>query len=336
MNKRKEMKLGVLILALAALLPTQAVQAEVAETASFQHFINVMVKQHGFQEAALRQQFAQVQIQQAILDAIVKPAEAKPWFQYREIFMTEERIAGGVKFWQDNEAALKAMQQEYGVPAEIVIAIIGVESKYGAHTGKYRVIDALATLGFAREARSDFFQKELENFLLLARSEQLDALQPMGSYAGAMGLPQFMPSSYLSYAVDFDHDGKRDIWKNSADAIASVANYFVRNQWHSGQPIAFPVSRNGQAYQQALHSGVKPDTSVQALQALQIQTPPQLAASTSVKLLSFQQADGDDLWLGLHNFYVITRYNHSPLYALAVYQLSQAIAERKKSAPAPL
>jgi membrane-bound lytic murein transglycosylase B len=295
-----------------------------------------MVKQHGFQEAALRQQFAQVQIQQPILDAMAMPAEAKPWFQYREIFMTEERIAGGVKFWQDNDAVLRAMQQEYGVPAEIVIAIIGVESKYGAHTGKYRVIDALATLGFARPARSDFFQKELENFLLLSRSEQLDVLQPMGSYAGAMGLPQFMPSSYLSYAVDFDHDGKRDIWKNSADAIASVANYFVRNQWHSGQPIVFPVTASGQAYQQALHHGVKPDTSVQALQALNIHTPPQLPASTPVKLLSFQQADSEDLWLGLHNFYVITRYNHSPLYALAVYQLSQAIAERKKSAAATL
>ncbi|MGD0961182.1 MAG: lytic murein transglycosylase B [Methylomonas sp.] len=325
-------RLGLL---LPALLPYGAGHAEVPETEGFRHFLGVMVNRHGFQEAALRQQFKSVEIQQAILDAMAKPAEAKPWFQYREIFMTEARINGGVQFWRENAAALDAITEKYGVPPEILIAIIGVESKYGQHTGKYRVIDALATLGFARQTRSDFFQKELENFLVLSRAELMDPLQPMGSYAGAMGLPQFMPSSFLGYAVDFDQDGKRDIWKNNADALASVANYFVRNQWFSGQPVAFPVTANGTAYRQHIHPGVKPDTSVQTLRAAQVETPQDLAPGAQVKLLNFQMAEGEELWLGLHNFYVITRYNHSPLYAMAVFQLSQAIAERKKSGSAP-
>ncbi|WP_026602176.1 lytic murein transglycosylase B [Methylomonas sp. 11b] len=305
--------------------------AEIAETDSFKQFIHNLVKQQHFNEAELRSLFKAVQIQQPILDAMSKPAEGKPWFQYREIFMTEARIAGGVQFWKDNEAALKAVESQYGVPAEIIIAIIGVETKYGAHTGKYRVIDALATLGFAYPPRSEFFLKELEQFLVLAREEHMDPLQPMGSYAGAMGLPQFMPSSFRGYAKDFDLDGKRNIWTNSADAIASVANYFVRNQWRPGGAVAYPVTARGGAYRQALGKGVKPDTNVGELRRLGVDVPTQLASSETVKLLAYQQQVGEDLWVGLHNFYVITRYNHSPLYAMAVYQLSQAIAARKAS-----
>lgn len=321
--------LSLLTLIAAGLLRIESALAEIAETDSFKQFIGNMVKQQHFNEAELRNLFKAVQIQQPILDAMSKPAEGKPWFQYREIFMTEARIAGGVQFWKDNEAALKAVESQYGVPAEIIIAIIGVETKYGAFTGKYRVIDALSTLGFAYPPRSEFFLKELEQFLLLAREEHIDPLQPMGSYAGAMGLPQFMPSSFRGYAKDFDLDGKRNIWTNSADAIASVANYFVRNQWRAGAPIAYPVSARGDAYRQALGKGVKPDVSVGELRGMAVDMPAQLAASETVKLLAYQQQEGEDLWLGLHNFYVITRYNHSPLYAMAVYQLSQAIAARK-------
>ncbi len=319
------------LLFLALLLVVQSVAAEVANTDSFKRFVKHMVKQHHFNEANLRKQFKSVEIQQSILEAISKPAEAKPWFQYREIFMTESRIAGGVQFWRDNEAALHAVERQYGVPAEIIIAIIGVETRYGANPGKYRVIDALATLGFAYPPRSEFFLKELENFLLLAREERVDPLLPMGSYAGAMGLPQFMPSSFRNFAADFDGDKKRDIWKNGADAIASVANYFVHNDWQAGAPVAFPVTAKGAAYRTALSKGVKPDTTVSQLRALQVDVPALLAGTESVKLLSYQQTAGEELWIGLHNFYVITRYNHSPLYAMAVYQLSQAIADRKKA-----
>ncbi|QWF71457.1 lytic murein transglycosylase B [Methylomonas paludis] len=325
------MKFKLTLALLLTVLPYQFGWAAVAATDSFESFIHTMVQRHHFQESALRQQFASVEIQQNILDAISKPAEAKPWYQYREIFLTEARIAAGVQFWQDNAATLQAVEREYGVPAPILLAIIGVESKFGAHTGKYRVIDALSTLGFAYPKRSDFFLKELSSFLLLSRDEHLDALQPMGSYAGAMGLPQFMPSSFLSYAVDFDHDGKRDIWHNNADAIASVAHYFVANQWRRGEAVVVPVSAKGHAYQHYLTSGVKPDTSVQQLRTAQVHLPAALPAKLQVKLLSFPLQDGAELWAGLHNFYVITRYNHSPLYAMAVYQLSQAIAERKKS-----
>ena len=318
---------------LALLLSTQLAQAEIANTDSFNGFIHKMVSQHHFNETQLRQLFKSVEIQQPILDAMSKPAEAKPWFQYRDIFITETRIAGGVQFWQDNQAALAAVEQQYGVPAEIIIAIIGVETKYGANTGKYRVMDALSTLGFAYPKRSEFFLKELEQYLLLTRDEHVDPLSLNGSYAGAMGFPQFMPSSFRTYAADFDHDQHRDIWKNSADAIASVANYFVRNQWQAGGEIAFPVTAKGEAYQKALGKGVKPDSTVGQLRALHINAPKQLANHQAAKLLSYQTLDGNELWLGLHNFYVITRYNHSPLYAMAVYQLSQAIADRKHANP---
>ena len=317
------------LLATAALLAAafrfNPARAEIANTDSFNGFVKHMVKQHRFNEAELRKLFKEVAIQQPILDAMSKPAEGKPWHQYREIFMTESRIAGGAQFWRDNEAALKAVEQQYGVPAEIIIAIIGVETKYGAFTGKYRVIDALATLGFAYPSRSEFFLKELEQFLLLSREEHINPLQPMGSYAGAMGLSQFMPSSFRSYARDFDLDRKRDIWHNPADAIASVANYFVANHWQRGGAIASQVSAKGEAYQQALSKGVKPDTTVGQLRKLAIGIPSQLADAENAKLLSYPLLNGEELWLGLHNFYVITRYNHSPLYAMAVYQLSQAI-----------
>lgn len=313
----------------ASLLSATPATAEVPNSDTLNRFIAQMVKQHHFNETELRNLFKSVEIQQKILDAMAKPAEGKPWHQYREIFMTDARIDGGVKFWNDNEEALKAVEQQYGVPAEIIIAIIGVETKYGAFTGKYRVIDALSTLGFAYPKRSEFFLKELENFLLLSREEQIDPLQPLGSYAGAMGLSQFMPSSYRAYAADFDQDKKRDIWKNTSDAIASVANYFVANHWHRGEPIAFQVNAKGEGYKKALSKGVKPDTTVGQLRKLGVDIPTKLTDKENAKLLSYPLLDGEELWLGLHNFYVITRYNHSPLYAMAAYQLSQAIRDKK-------
>ncbi|MDD2739769.1 MAG: lytic murein transglycosylase B [Methylomonas lenta] len=303
--------------------------AEIPNSAALNQFINQMVKKHHFNAAELNNLFKSVTIQQPILDAMGKRAEGKPWYEYRAIFMTDSRIDGGVQFWRENEAALKAVEQQYGVPAEIIVAIIGVETKYGAYTGKYRVIDALSTLGFAYPSRSEFFLKELENFLILSREEHMDPLQPLGSYAGAMGLSQFMPSSYRAYAKDFDQDHKRDIWHNNSDAIASVANYFVANHWQPGGAIALQVSANGTAYRQALSKGVKPDTTIGKLRKLGLNIPAKLGNAENAKLLSYDMADHEELWLGFHNFYVITRYNHSPLYAMAVFQLSQAIREKK-------
>ncbi|WP_349431789.1 lytic murein transglycosylase B [Methylomarinum sp. Ch1-1] len=294
-------------------------------------FVNNMATKHQFDAAELKQLFQSVEIKQNIVETISSPAEAMPWYRYRKIFMTDSRVNEGLRFWQENEAVLARVEQQYGVPAEIITAVIGVETRYGAHTGTYRVIDALATLAFAYPKRSPFFTSELEHFLLLCREEQLNPLEPLGSYAGAMGMPQFMPSSYRAYAADFDRDEKRDIWHNEADVIASVANYFARHHWQKGAAIAFPVTAEGEAYQHGLSKGLQPDVSVAKLKQWQVTVPEQLEPDETVKLLEFEQEQDHQLWAGLHNFYVITRYNHSPLYAMAVYQLSLAIADKKKT-----
>ena len=297
-----------------------------------------MVTTHQFDESELNELFQAVEIKEDILKKISSPAEGLPWYKYRKIFMTEARINGGVKFWQENEPALTAVEQQTGVPAEIIIAIIGVETFYGQKTGNYRVIDALSTLAFAYPPRSKFFLSELENFLLLCRDEHINPLEPIGSYAGAMGMPQFMPSSFRAYAVDFDNDGHRDIWHNKSDVIASVANYFVKHQWQTGQAIAIPVSATGENYKTALTRGLKPDLRLAELESLNLKISRPLPLNTKVKLLAFEQEPfgqkpGEELWAGLDNFYVITRYNHSPLYAMAVYQLSQSILNKKGTFP---
>ncbi|MEQ1528971.1 MAG: lytic murein transglycosylase, partial [Methylococcales bacterium] len=217
--------------------------------------------------------------------------------------------------------------------AEVIIAIIGVESMYGQKTGNFRIIDALATLGFAYPPRSRFFLSELEHFLLLCREEHLDPRQPTGSYAGAMGMPQFMPSSFRTFAADFDNDGHRDIWHNNADVIFSIANYFAKHQWLRGQPIAVPATAKNENYQQLSSKDLKPDLTIADLETLQITTSTPIPANSKVKLLAFEEENGHHLIASLNNFYVITRYNHSPLYALAVQQLSQDISNQKISSP---
>ncbi len=308
---------------------TLTVNAAIKDQAAVTAFVNQMHSKHQFDKNELTRLFTSVEIKKNILKTIAAPAEAMPWHKYRKIFMTDSRIDGGVKFWQKNEQALNSVAEQYGVPPEIIVAIIGVETLYGKHVGRHRVIDALSTLGFSYPKRSRFFLRELESFLLLCRTEKLDPLEPTGSYAGAMGLPQFMPSSYIAYAVDFEGNTHRDIWNNPNDAIASVANYFSEHRWQTGKAIAFPVQQQGEKYKKALTSGLKPDTTIAKLKKLNITAPETLAETTKVKLLSFKQPASADLWVGLQNFYVITRYNHSPLYAMAVFQLSQAILDRK-------
>ncbi len=304
------------------------VQAEINDQVAVDKFISKMVEQHQFDRAELVILFQAVEIKPKIIEAMTRPAEGMPWYKYRKIFMRDSRIQGGVQFWQANKESLTIMQQRYGIPEEIIVAIIGVETLYGERTGGHRVIDALATLGFDYPKRSAFFLSELEQFLLLCREEHMNPLEPVGSYAGAMGMPQFMPSSYRNFAADFEGDAKRDIWHNPADAIASVANYFARHHWKTGNDIAFPVTATGDQYQQALTRGLKPDIKAAQLKALHVHLPEQINDDELLKLLSFEQENGQDLWVGLENFYVITRYNHSPLYALAVFQLSQAVKQQ--------
>lgn len=304
--------------------------AAVEETELFNQFVTNMVEKHQFDETELKTLFSSVEIKPNIIKTMGKPAEGMPWFKYRKIFMNDARINGGLKFWQQHETVLSEVETRSGVPAEIIVAIIGVETQYGGNTGHHRVIDALSTLGFAYPKRSKFFLSELENFLILCREEKMNPLEPKGSYAGAMGIPQFMPSSYRAYAADFENDKKRDIWNNPADAIASVANYFVKHQWKKDKNITFQVKAKGDQYQKVLTKGLKPDMNWAELQALSIDSQPLLKADDKVKLLEYQQEEKKDLWVGLHNFYVITRYNHSPLYAMAVYQLGDSMLKKRQ------
>ena len=263
---------------------------------------------------------------QSILDAISRPAEkTKPWFEYRKIFLTEKRAKEGAEFAAQHAETLADVSAQTGVPASVITAIIGVETFYGRIAGSYRVVDALATLAFDYPRRSPFFTSELENFLVLAYESGRDPLALKGSYAGAMGYGQFMPSSYRAYAKDYDGDGVADIWTSPDDAIASVANYFVRHGWQPGAPVVVPANDGG-APSDIYDGGLKPTVSVGEL-AQQGFAPRE---ATDVDLLAtplrLEGVDGPEYWLCLENFYVITRYNHSAMYALSVWQLSQEIA----------
>ena len=292
-------------------------------------FIDEMQQKHGFDSDYLTTVFSAVEVKESILKAIARPAEkSKPWYDYRKIFITQKRIKGGVNFWKENEQALQRAEQEYGVPAEIIVAILGVETRYGGNVGSYRVVDALSTLAFRYPPRSKFFSSELEQFLLLTREEQMSILDPIGSYAGAMGLGQFMPSSYRAYAVDFDEDGKRDIWTNPTDAIGSIANYLNKHGWVADESIAHKTRISGQEPTALIEKGSKPSISRTELTTAGVSLDNLSASHDQLALIALTQKNGEEYWLTTQNFYSITRYNHSRMYAMAVTQLSEAIRER--------
>ena len=301
-------------------------------------FIDEMVRKHGFDRQQLESLFKEVDFRKDIIETISRPAEGKPWHQYRPIFLQRARIEGGAEFWERNADALQRAEAEYGVPPQIIVAIIGVETRYGSHKGKHRIIDALATLAFEYPPRAKFFRSELEHYLLLTREENLDPLDMKGSYAGAFGQPQFISSSYRRYAIDFDGDGKRDLWENSTDAVGSVANYLKENGWESGGGVAVQAAVNGAAFEPFLKDGLKPVRTWKDIRAQGVTAQGNLTDSTPVALIAFEQEQGPEYWLGLQNFYAITRYNRSPLYAMAVYQLSEEIRklhEQRTSRAAP-
>ena len=290
-------------------------------------FIEEMSQQHGFDAKSLAATLNQAEVKQAILDAIARPAEKRlTWTKYRNIFIKPARISGGVEFLKANQKALDDAYDKYGVPPEVITAIIGVETLYGKHTGGYRVLDALTTLGFYYPPRSKFFRSELSHFLQLSREEEVDPTEPTGSYAGAMGKPQFIPSSYRHYAIDFDNDGKRDIWNNNVDVIGSVANYFSRHGWRKDQPVTMPARQvNVDMHDEFINAGMKPSIMLGKLKDAGIQYDGDYNTAQKVSLVELTLDEGEEYWVGLHNFYVITRYNHSNMYAMAVYQLSQEI-----------
>jgi len=301
--------------------------------ADMERFVQEMSRKHGFKLKYLRQLMARAHYRQSIINAITRPAEAKPWAAYRPIFVTPSRTKQGVAFWDENEALLEKAEKKYGVPPELIVAIIGVETRYGRHIGKYPVVDALSTLGFGYPKRAKFFKRELAEFLLLIREEQIAPESALGSYAGAMGLPQFIPSSYRAYAVDFDGDNQRDLWNSKADVIGSVAAYFKQHGWKRGGPVTTRASGVNNRHKAFVEAGMKPSLTVSKMRRSGITSEQPVAGNAIASLIRLEGKNGHEHWLGLHNFYVITRYNHSNLYAMAVYQLSREIlAERNRKA----
>lgn len=291
-------------------------------------FVRHMADEHGFDAGEIRSLLAGAEVREDILEAMRRPAEARPWHEYYPIFLNPARVQGGVRFWRENAEVLERASEEFGVPPEIIVAIIGVETSYGSYTGRYRVLDALATLGFAYPPRSEFFLRELEQFLLLARELDMPATRVRGSYAGAMGMPQFISSSYRNYAVDFNEDGRTDLWNTHADIIGSVARYFSRHGWEDGETVAIRAGGeldNPEAFNLRQR---EPDYTLGELREAGLTSGGEYPDDRKATIIRLETAEDEyEYWKGFNNFYVITRYNHSKLYGMAAWQLSRMIRE---------
>ena len=296
--------------------------------AEIEPFVARMEANHGVPAHRTRALLTEARVLDLVLEAIQRPAERKPWYEYRKIFITEKRIARGAAYWREHAQALTRATEQFGVPPEIIVAIIGVESFYGVHRGRIRVLDALATLGFRYPRRSKFFLSELEAFVLLSSEERLDPQRVKGSYAGAMGIAQFISSSYRRYSVDFDGDGTRDLMRSPDDAIGSIANYLSMHGWRPGAAIAVRAEVDGDAFRTVVEQGMKPHATLASIRAKGVSFATYAADEEQGALLEFETMNGHEYWVGLTNFYAITRYNHSRLYALAVLQLAQRIREQ--------
>jgi len=313
----------------AILLISGCSQAATSRDAQIDTFVNNMVAKHGFEESYVRGIVNEAEKKQSILDAMSRPAEkVKPWYDYRDIFLTDKRIRQGVEFWGEHREQLERISAETGVPVQMIVGIIGVETSYGRITGNYRVVDALSTLAFDYPKRSKFFTKELGEYMLLAREEDLPVLEVKGSYAGAMGPPQFMPSSYRAYAVDGDGDGRRDLLNNWADIQMSVANYFLAHRWHPNAEVVLPATLNPGAKAPGTKNELKTKTTLDDIRKQGISVETTLPGDSPANLVVLEGDNGIEYWVGLHNFYVITRYNRSVMYALAAWQLGEAIAAK--------
>ncbi|SIS45288.1 lytic murein transglycosylase B [Neptunomonas antarctica] len=290
-----------------------------------------------FSTTYLRSVLEDAKKQDSILAAMNRPAEKRlDWGGYRQIFLQSKRIHRGVDFWQEHAETLARAAQVYGVPAEVIVAIIGIETHYGRNTGSYRALDALATLGFDYPRRADFFQEQLKDLLVLARNEKLNVADLKSSYAGAMGYGQFIPSSFLAYAVDFDGDGDKDLWNSPVDAIGSVANYFLVHGWQHNGEVVVSVTLEGTLPEEQINTGEEPVRPLSEWQALGVNVNLHNRGNVAAVLLRMKDQDKASYWLGLNNYYVITRYNRSRLYAMAVHELSQAIAAEKNAANSPI
>ena len=297
-------------------------------------FIERMAKETDYSEQELIDLFVQVEKQEHLFAKLDRPAEKElDWYQYRGIFIKDRRISQGVEFWRKHRGLLNEVSEKTGVPPEIIVAIIGVETFYGAYKGKDPVFDSLVTLAFDYPRRARFFLGELEHFLLLAREQGFEARALRGSYAGAMGMPQFISSSYRNYAIDFDQDGQTNLFDSIPDIAGSVANYFVKHGWRRDGRVARPLSASENSSAEDLEPGVKPAYKWGDLKRSGLSSDFNINEETQVALVRLQQRNHPEYWAGFQNFYVITRYNHSEMYAMAVYQLAKLIShEFKKTA----
>ncbi len=317
--------------------PADASRKRYSDRYDVRKFVRQVAAEHQLNRAELLGLFRKAKRQKSVLKAIAKPAERKlTWEEYRPIFVTDTRTMAGVEFWSQHADTLEKAEQAYGIPAEIIVAVIGIETRYGKTKGKYPVFDSLVTLGFDGKRRQEFFRSELESFLLLARDERFNPLEVKGSYAGAMGIPQFISSSYRAYAVDFDGDGNRNLFTNPVDAIGSVANYFKRHGWRTGEDIVFPAKIvNESAKNLAIgrgRKGLKPELKVKELLAAGIGVDAEISEENTAVLIELEKTGDSEYWLGLKNFYVISRYNNSSMYTMAVFQLSNQIKRNYEAA----
>jgi len=290
-------------------------------------FIDEMVERHGFARGELEAVFAQARFQPAIVRAMTPSVPGqRSWINYRRNAVNPLRIDAGVEFWQTHAATLARAERDFGVPADIVVGIIGVETMYGRNTGNWRIIDALSTLAFDYPRRAEFFRGELEQFLLAARESGFDTLGVRGSYAGAMGIPQFMPGSYRRFAVDFDGDGRRDLFSSPADAIGSVANFLGEHGWTRGEAVAFPARADSNAWRSVADGGIQPNRRMAELAAAGVATGTPIDPDVPVVLVELDAPNAPPaLWVGFRNFYALTRYNRSSFYAIAVLELGTAV-----------
>jgi membrane-bound lytic murein transglycosylase B len=292
-------------------------------------FIARMSEAHGFNSSEIRSTLESLKPHEGVIRAFNAPSTARPWHEFRPIFLNPARIEGGVAFWAEHADLLARARDRFGVPEEVIVSIIGVETLYGQRLGSFRVLDALYTLGFEVPRRAQFFRGELEQFFLLARENGLDVKEVKGSFAGAMGMPQFIPSSYRNYAIDFSGSGRVDLWNDVADVIGSIANYLHRFGWSRDEPVTVRARLGGPQAKDALELGIKPQLTVSQLRARGVEPIEFVPESRPAGVFSLENANGEEHWLSLNNFYVITRYNRSKNYAMAVHQLAQEIARAR-------
>ena len=320
------------ILELFFLTTVATAAPSVAPAPALEHSVNVfideMAAKHGFDRGELERVFGRIRSSAKIVELMDRQAKRKPWQDYRALFVNREKFTHGFRFWRNNAAKLAEARAKYGVPEEVIIAVIGIETHYGKNTGRFRVLEALTTLAFDYPKRSKMFRLELEHYLLLAREETMALATPRGSYAGAMGIAQFMPGSYRRYAIDFDGDGKRDLFENASDAIGSVANYLTAHGWQRGEPVAVPANVERSAATSFEASKLSTRVRLDELKIRGVTVSSVYPGEKEAIPLALHNREGAEYWLGFDNFYVITRYNNSVYYAMAVYQLSRELRKQ--------